>query len=461
MTSDPPPTLTPGQEAPANKTFSVGSLIYSRAGLLSLFGWLLWGDFVMVMMDAMMPTLLPLLLKTHGANNREIAFLCSTLFMVMNAVLNPVISYKSDRYRSRWGRRRPFIFVTTPFVVLFLAAIPFAPDILAGIKSISILDRLLSYSPVSPIILIFGLLVLGYHLFHLFIAALFSYLVPDVVPKDHVGRFIGLMRIVGTAGGMCYNYFILGIAETHMKSIFVLMALAYGFFILLMCWQVKEGDYPPPIAEPHEHWWSGIQNYARECFGHSYYWWVFLAYSALTWGSAGNVFMLFLYRDEWGLSLDLIGKTNAWCGFIFVFLAFPFGILLDRWGSHKMIFVATVGSTICSLLMFFFVIGQWSAITMIVIRGILWNLYGFSLGKWTIEIYPRDRYGQFGSAGALFSSVGSIVALSTSSWMMDLIKVYRYYFIWNAVFGVISLVATVIVYRRWKSYGGPDNYQAP
>ncbi len=56
-----------------------------------------------------MPALLPILLKEHGATNKEIVIIVSTIFMVMNAALNPVISYQSDRFRSRWGRRRPFI----------------------------------------------------------------------------------------------------------------------------------------------------------------------------------------------------------------------------------------------------------------------------------------------------------------------------------------------------------------
>jgi len=83
--------------------FRVGTLVYSRAGLVTLFAWLLWGDFVYTLMENVMPSLLPMVLRDNGASNQAIAFIVSSIYMVVNAVANPIISYKSDRFRSRWG----------------------------------------------------------------------------------------------------------------------------------------------------------------------------------------------------------------------------------------------------------------------------------------------------------------------------------------------------------------------
>jgi len=462
MISNSSPAIIPGEAgSPKEKVFTVGSLIYTRAGLLSLFGWLLWGDFILTLMESVMPSLTPLLLKTHGASNREIVFIGSTIFMILNSALNPIISYQSDRLRSRWGRRRPFIVVTTPFVVLFLAAIPFAPEILSGIRSVGILDRLLSISPLAPLILMFIFLVAGFQAFNMFISSVYYYLIPDVVPKEFLGRFYSLFRVFGAAAGMGYNYFIFGTAETHMRSIFVLTSLVYGFAILLMCWRVKEGEYPPAIVEAHGRWWSGIHNYAKECFGYSYYWWVFLAYSALGWGSAGNVVTVFFYRDDLGFSLDFIGKMTAWSGFLFLVLSYPMGMLIDRWGSHKTIILGTALVPIFSILTFFLAVDKESAIVWMMLRSLPLALSGMAAMKWTVDVYPHDRYGQFGSAGALFSSIGGIVAASVFGWWIDWVKAYRYLFLWNAFFSVMGLVALLIVYRRWKVLGGPENYHAP
>lgn len=68
-----------------------------------------------------MPSLLPLMLRNNDARNQAIAFIVSSIYILVNAVANPIICYKSDRFRSRWDRRRPFILATTPFVVVFLS----------------------------------------------------------------------------------------------------------------------------------------------------------------------------------------------------------------------------------------------------------------------------------------------------------------------------------------------------
>lgn len=445
----------------APRTWSVGTLLYTRGGLVALFGWLLWGDFIFTLMESVMPSLLPLILKEHGASNQAIAIIVSTIYMVTNAVMNPIISYRSDRFRSRWGRRRPFIVVTTPFVVLFLAAIPFGAEILKLIGGVGWVAKLLALSPVAPILLVFGFLVASFQIFNMFISSVYYYLIPDVVPQEFLGRFFGLFRVFGTAAGAVFNYFIFGRAETWMHEIFVSVALIYGFCILLMCWRVKEGKYPPPIQEAHGHWWSGIQNYGQECFGRSYYWWVFLAYSCLGWSGCCNVFGVFFARDEMGLSLDLFGKVNAYTSVILILLTYPFGVVLDRWGSHKTMIANLLVFLTSGLLMFFFATGKVSFIVWSVIRSIPLALAGLALMKWTVEVYPRDRYGQFGSAGALFSSIGGMVLGPLAGGFIDWAGVYRYLLVWQAAFAFLGTVAAVVVYRRWKALGGPDHYHAP
>ncbi len=445
----------------SGKTFTAGSLIYTRAGLITLFSWLIWGDFVFTLMEQIVPGLLPLLLKSNGASNQEISVIVTTLAMVMNAALNPVISYNSDRFRSRWGRRRPFIVVTTPFVVFFLAAIPFAPDILRWTNSHGLLARLLAMGPAAPIILIFAALVVGFQTFNMFVASVYAYLIPDVVPIELMGRFVALFRLFGALAGITFNYFIFGLAEAHMKMIFGMTALVYGLFILLMCWRVKEGEYPPPPTEDHAHWWSGIQNYARECFGHSYYWWVFLVYAAIGWSTLSTVFAVFFYRDNMGMSLNLIGNVQAWGGIIFIVLAYPFGILVDRWGCHKTLILGSFLGAGSATLMLFLAVDQRSTIAWIVVRALAASLTSLALSKWVVEVYPRARFGQFGSAGALFTCLGGILLGPLCGWWMDWEKNYRYFLLWNAVFSFLTAIAAMVVYRKWKALGGPRNYQAP
>lgn len=447
--------------APPSRLYRVGTLAYTRAGLVTLFSWLLWGDFVYTLMEAVLPSMLPILLKQHGANNREIAVI-GTIYMVANMIMNPIISYRSDRFRSRWGRRRPFIIVTTPFVVLFLSAIPFAPEILEWVQGVPGVVSLFALAPVAPIILMFGLLVACFQIFNMFIASVYYYLIPDVVPADHLGRFYGLFRVFGTLAGVLFGYFAFGYAETHMKEIFFGNAIVYGVFITLMCWRVKEGEYPPvPPDDRRGHWWSGIQRYVLECFGHRYYWWVFLAYSCWVWAMASNVFGVFFYRDEVGISLDSFGKMSAMAGTVFMVLAFPCGVLIDRLGCHKTLVGSLLFFIVTCLGTFFFVHGPVGAFVWMIARTTALTLTAMVYLKWTVEVYPRDRYGMFSSAGAMLSSLGGILFSPLAGWLMDSVNSYRCFLMWNVGFALLAVVAALVVYNKWTQLGGPKNYQAP
>ncbi len=443
----------------AERTFLVGTLSYNRAGLAVLFGWLLWGDFIFSFMEGVMPALLPILLKEHGATNKEIVIIVSTIFMVMNAALNPVISYQSDRFRSRWGRRRPFIFVTAPFVAFFLVLIPFGPDIAQKLATSEVIAEWFSWSGVSPVILVCGGLVVGFQAFNMFIASVYYYLIPDVVPKDHLGRFYGLFRICGALAGVFFNYFVFGLAETHFKEIFGITAIAYVTVISLMCWRVKEGEYPPPIDERSGRWWDGIYNYAKQCFGRPINWLIFLAYSSLTWAWASRIFAVFFYREELGFSLDLIGKAEALGGVLFALFAYPFGVVLDRCNAHKVFISCLAVEAGLSLLAFWFAVDQTSGVVFAVLRGCCFWLCGLATLKWLVEVYPSERYGQFASAGALFSSVGGIFLGPLCGWLMDWAKLYRYFLLWDVLFSVIGLAAAGAVYLnivRSPNFRPPD-----
>ncbi len=228
-----------------------------------------------------------------------------------------------------------------------------------------------------------------------------------------------------------------------------------------MCSQVKEGEFPLPRQDNHGHWWSGVRNYLQECFGHSYYWWVFIVYSALIWAGVGNVFAVFFYRDELGLSLDAIGKAGACGSALFLVLVYPFGIVLDRWGCHKSYILCASLITVTSLLMFFFAVNPTAALVLMVLRSLPVSLAALATNKWTVEVYPRDRFGQFGSAGALFSSLGGIVLGPVCGWWMESIKDHRCFLLWSACFSALGAAAAVVVFRKWRKLGGESGYRAP
>ena len=441
--------------------FRVGTLVYSRGCLITLFSWLLGGAFVFNMMEQVMPLLLPLVLRDNGASNKAIGFIVSSLYMLVNAIANPIISYKSDRFRSRWGRRRPFILVTTPCVVLLLAIIPFAPEITQALERVGWLASLLKNSPITTLVLVSGILVVTFQIFNMFISSIYHYLVVDVVPEAFIARFYGLFQISGAFAGFAFNYFIFGMAKTHMHEIFIGISVVYGFFITLMCLKVKEGEYPPPNKkEKSGHWWSGIRNYAVECFGRPLYLVVFFVYSAFQWSMVSHVFLIFLFRDQMGLTLDQIGKINAFVGAAGILFIYPLGILVDKFGSHKSLITGMTGFCVIRFASFFLINGYWSLLMWNILWSIPFYLIGLSFVKWTVDLYPRKLYGQFGSAAAMVSSIGAALFGLLCGLFFDWVKDYRYALIWPVAFQVLGICGALIVHRKWKKLGGKEGYQA-
>ena len=413
-------------------------------------------------MEILAPSLLPILLREHNATNSEIALLVGTLASVLNMVVTPIVSVKSDRHRGPNGRRIPFLFWPTPLIAILLAAIPFAPEATRFVLSTPVAKGLLEWSPVSPVILVFGLFIAAFQLVNMVVASVYYYLFKDVVPEAYLGRFLSLFRVFGSLAGFVFNYFIFGLAESHMREIFIGVGALYGIGFLLMCWKVKEGTYPPP--PPYEKGpgvVSAVRTFFVECFRERIYLWVYAARTLGTVAGLSGVFSIFFLRDELGFNLDPLGKLGAWQMLAVIPLAYPFGILVDRWKPMRAILATTVAFAILYTI-FYFYITDWNSLIVAGFLGaIISFLYSIAIGVWIQSILPGARYGQFASAMALVTAVVVAVGAPLCGMFFDWVKVYRFHYLWFAFFMFASAICLWRVYRHWLRHGGPAHYVAP
>ena len=153
------------------------------------------------------------------------------------------------------------MFWATPFVSLFLALTPFAPELGQYLTGTSFVKDWCDRFHVLPTILVFGVLTVGYRIALSTTSAMFFSLFRDVVPMSHMGRFLALFRIVGALATFAITYWLVGLAETHAKHIFVSLAVLNltGFFVL--CLRVKEAECPVLEEEPRS---GGLDFLLRE-----------------------------------------------------------------------------------------------------------------------------------------------------------------------------------------------------
>lgn len=455
------PTSPMSSARSASRTWSVGTLTYTAAGLAVLFAWLLWGDFVWWLKDKSVQPVLQLLLRRFGASDALTGLLLSSLPAVVTILLGPVVSYRSDRHRGRWGRRIPFLALATPVMVLAMVGLAFAPVLGAH------LDALLgAASPGADrlVVLLLGWWWLVFECASISAALIFSALINDVVPVPFLGRFFGLFRAFSLIAGIVFHYWLLGRAENHSAWLFLGLGALYGIGFSAMCWRVREGEYPPPAADttPAPGFAAAVQLYFRVCFRLPYYRWIFAA-MGLSWMSlvVVNLFTVFFAKSV-GMSMDDYGKYIALTFVISLSISYLLGWLADRFHPLR------VGLVVIGLYALVLLAGGlWAddarrfALALVahgVVSGTWWTTTS-SLGQ---RLFPAANYAQFFSAQELVLAAGKIVVGPAVGLFLDATgHIYRYTFLIAAGFAVLGFAATWVVYRRFRQLGGPAHYVAP
>ena len=437
------------------------ALTYTKAGLVGVFFWMLWGDFCFTLMESTIPRLLPLTLKDLGASNRTIGLLVGSMPGVLNMIITPVVSYRSDRYRSRWGRRIPYLLWPSPFIALFLIITGYSTDIGHAVQS-WFSAGLAHVSPNTIILGVISISVVGFQFFNMIVGSIYYYLFADVVPEHLMGRFMGLFRVVGASATFVFNRWVFGFAETHMREIYIGIGLLYCISFTLMCWRVKEGEYPPPppqVEGPGAI--SGIKTYFVECFSISYYVWFFLGTTLYTVGMiCAQIFSVF-FAQSLGMNLDGFGKVMSWVSLLSLALSLPMGYLSDRIHPLRMGVIATAASVVLSAVSFFVIRSADSFLWLSIIMALATIAYGAANLPMYALLLPKDRYGQFCSAQAMINALAMILANYLGGWFIDVTGNYRYIYCWYAFFMLLSLACMLPVYVGWKRYGGDAAYVPP
>ena len=453
--------------------YRVGTLTYTRLGLITIFFWLLWGDLVWSLMEMVFPFSMPLQLDRLGVPSQWIGYMMGTAGAMINMTFVPVISFRSDRTRSRWGRRIPYLIVTMPFLCIFLAILGFSDRIGAWIRASS-LPAALGLSPVVMIVIVMGLLILLYDVFNVFVNSVYWYLFRDVVPSAFLGRFMATFRMVGTLANMIWGAFIYGRIETHTPMIYVSAALVYFAGFGLMCLMVKEGEYPPPSDVPpkSESWWkrtwASIRTYARECFSHPMFVLFYCSQALFAVGTASTIYKNLFYIRHLDITTADLGKVIAVMAPLMLAIQFPVGWMVDKFHPMRTYLVSATILIPVYVAGFFldtysvagFVLNAFTLyVAIYVIQQPLLQLDESSKIPLMMRLFPAKQYGQFCSASALlrhFSLIlGTLAGATFIGWMNHLYgtRGNGYAFLWNAGFHTVGALCLWSVYFMWRRRG--------
>jgi len=455
--------------------YRCGTLTYTKAGLFALFAWLLWGDFCFTIMEAVVPSVLPLKLKELGCSNSVMAMIITACPGILTMTVCPWVSFKSDRYRSRWGRRIPFIALTMPFLCVGLVLLGLSEDISGWVvRNIALLNSL---SPAAVTIGLIAIFMVIFEFFNMFVASVFHYLFNDVVPPEFLARFMGAFKIIGTGAGAIYNGFIFQHAESHMREILIGSAILYLLGFTLLCLMVREGKYPPPEAKMTEnsHGIQGVKTFFNESFSDRFYRFRFLATSFAAAGTAISAFNVFFNR-EMGLTLAQIGYVAAAASTAAMLAMYFMAIFVDRWHPLRIsvygAVFAVLGNATSLIWIFVTLPGNyffWLNLGNVLIGSFLTALITVAFSPCQMRIFPRSRYGQFCSAQAMLRSTFTVGAGLLAGVCVDGVKylcggsdfAYRFIHVWIVLFSALSAFFLLRLYREWYRLGGDRHFHPP
>jgi MFS family permease len=334
----------------------------------------------------------------------------------------------SDRTRGRWGRRRPFILAGYlawgVLTALFPTAAFFQPVALAVTMAI-LFDCAMTFcgSTAND-------------------AALNAY-VADVTTLANRGRVSGVLELMTwVAILIVYGGAGLVIQVLGYYAFFYLIGGLVLLLGLIGALQVREA---PAEARPEGSYWRQIADSFRwrNLVANRDFFLVLMGISL--WAVAQNIFFpyLLIYLQHYvklgtAESSLIIAVTILIGG---IALAYPLGLLADRWGRRPVALLA-VAAEMIGLLLFSFS----RSTVALAVTGVLWlaplSAWTIATGAWSKDLFPADKRGQFAGYYLLFwVAVPMVLGPITGGWLAT------HYGIPTVLNGQPGFIPTPILFR--------------
>jgi maltose/moltooligosaccharide transporter len=460
---------TPDYVSPSPKTYTVGTLTYTRFQLAQVFVWLLLGDFCLHLMDnGVVPTLVPLQFEALGASKTLYNLVAVTLVNVMYTVLVPVVSVWSDRTRTRLGRRRPFLLVATPLLALSLIALGFSVNI-ARFGQELLPGWLGGYSTAGVALAVTVVLFVAFKFFDLFPQSVYYYLWPDVIPGQWMGVFGALFRVFYAGGSLIFNQFLIGLAKEHPEEIYIGSAVAYLVAFTLLVWRVKEPEYPPPDLTGADRPFmvrlvALTASYFRDCFSHPFYLKYYAAMAAFQMGYQVFIANLIYYgKNIYGDTpegLKQYGQVMAWKDGLWIGIYLALVPVMIKLHPVRAGVVGYLVMTLTAVVAMLIVHDPATFRIMTIAMFASVALYLGGTAAIGPRLLPPSHYGQFASAGALVFRLSVAMVGWIAGIVFDSLGI-RFIYAWLAIFLAIGTVLMLWLYFDWQKLGGEKGYVAP
>jgi maltose/moltooligosaccharide transporter len=409
------------QQFPYTKTFILG---FGFLGISLI--WPIFNNFV------------PIFLRDRFGLSATLIGFIMTWDNYLNMFIQPVVGERSDRTRTRLGRRKPWMLVGAPLAAVFFILVPTMGSVV-GIMFAILLTNLSMALFRAPTIALLG----------------------DLFPSHQRSTANGIINLMGglgailafVVGGLLYK---LGRVTPFAFGSLVMLAAITLVILLVREPQLPESTSQGAASHKQDEGGGFLSNLGQVlrtsdrsglfillailCW--------FLGYNALeTWVSSFGKFSLGI--DEGRMSLLASGLA-----LMFVIFALPSGLIATRFGRRRVILVGIAGMTL--LLIYGLLIrSQIMLIAFLIPAGFFWALINVNSLPMVYDVGGDARIGAFTGLYYFASNIAAVAGPQSVGVLIDLTGGnYRIMFVFGAIFMALAGLFMLRVREKLPAMAG-------
>ncbi len=367
-----------------------------------------------------------------------------TLDNIAAVFIQPWIGVRSDKTRTRWGRRMPYIMVGAPIAAVAFAFIPFVVKAIPASAGgqVGQMPGLFAL-----FILVIGVMLLAMAIFRTPVIAL----MPDIIASPLRSEANGVINLMGGVGALLAFF-----GGSFLYNADPALPFLVGAGVMLVAcgvvvWRIKEPKDFPEETEAKE---PGVIENLREVFRDKdrsavmillaiFFW--FLAFNALeTFFTSYGVFYLGISESRAAVLLGFFSVS-------FIVFSVPSGFIASRFGRKRTILTGIV--LLAALLFAGYWVPSVSFITvMLIVAGFAWALININSLPMVVDIAPQSRLGAYTGLYYFFSMSAAIVGPIVAGTLVDWAGAYNVILLSSPAFALIAGLCMLGVKRGEAFY---------
>lgn len=351
--------------------------------------------------------------------------LIMTFDNIAGITIQPYVGFLSDRTRTRFGRRIPFMMIGAPIAAVFFALIPVLhlwvplfPLLMAAIIVMNIAMAIFRTPTVA--------------------------LMPDITPSPLRSKANGIINLMG---GLGTTLAFLGGAFLYRAN----RGLPFWFASALML--VATGIVVKVIKEPQQYEESterrtGVVATIREILTSQEKSALFILLAIFAWFVGYNAIETFwtTYGKEFlGIKESTAAMMLTYTSAAFLLFALPSGFIATRFGRRRTILAGLV-ILLVMILGGLFTTNMIYLTVMLILAGVGWALININSFPMVSDLAPPGKIGSYTGLYYFFSMLAAITAPPLAGALMDLFG-HRMLFVFSPVFMALAILCMLRVKR--------------